>query len=55
MIYKILGAKRQFIDFTNEVDDYLKSLDQVLESPEIQLDSPCSFTIHLPADLVCTL
>lgn len=39
MIYKILGAKRQFIDFTNEVDDYLKSLDQVLESPEIQLDS----------------
>lgn len=37
MIFKILGGKRQFIDFTGEIDDYLKGLDEAFaqEAPDL--------------------
>ena len=37
MIFKILGGKRQFIDFTGEIDDYLKSLDEAFAQQEPDL------------------
>lgn len=38
MIFKILGSKRQFIDFIAEVENYLRELDELLVEDVVNLD-----------------
>lgn len=38
MIFKILGSKKQFISFTEEVEDFIASLDEILISDPPRLD-----------------
>lgn len=38
MIFKIISSKKQFIDFTHEVENYLMSLDEVFEAELPNLD-----------------
>jgi len=38
MIFKILGSKKQFISFTQEVEDFILSLDDILQSSPPRLD-----------------
>lgn len=38
MIFKILASKRQFIDFTAEVENYLRELDELFDAESVNLD-----------------